>query len=55
MERVEKGSAKVLGKLSVPGSPTYLDNYRAWRAIGAAGVVWTFFSPVFLSLSLSVV
>ena len=54
------GGAMVLGKLPVPGRPTYLDYSRA-RAYCACsrcgwGVVWTFFlssitSPFFLPLS----
>ena len=50
----------VLGKLPVPGRPTNLDNSRQGSialAVGAVGVVWTFFSRLsflfFLSLSLS--
>ena len=43
----------VLGKYSVPKRPTNLDNTRARviaLAAGAGGVVWTFFSLVYLSL-----
>ena len=55
------GGAMVLGKLPVPGLPTNLDLRRARAsepAVGAVGVVWTFFlSSVisfFFSLSLGV-
>ena len=53
------GSAKALGKLPVPGRPTNLDNCSEGPialAVGADGVVWTFFSLVyhfFFSFSLS--
>ena len=45
------GGAKVLGKLSVPGRPTSLDDSRA-RAYCACsrcgwGFVWTFFSLIY--------
>ena len=51
------GGAKVLGKLSVPGRPTSLDDSRA-RAYCACsrcgwGVVWTFFSLIYLFSFLS--
>ena len=53
------GGAMVLGKLPVPGRPTYLDYSRA-RAYCACsrcgwGVVWTFFLSLsfFSSFSLS--
>ena len=48
-----------LGKLSVPGHSTDLHCSRALKlllqgpfalAVGAGGVVWTFFSRLFLSL-----
>ena len=50
------GGAKVLGKLSVPGRPTSLDDSRA-RAYCACsrcgwGVVWTFFLSSIFSLFL---
>ena len=41
---------KVLGKLLVLGCPTNLDNSRARSvalAVGAGGVVWTFFSLLY--------
>ena len=41
----------VLGKYSEPKRPTHLDNSRARSialAVGASGVVWTFFSLVYL-------
>ena len=34
------GGAKMLGKVSMPGRPTYLDNSRQWSvalAVGAGG------------------
>ena len=44
----------VLGKLPVPGRPTYLDSSRARAptvlAVSAGGVVWTFFLLSFISL-----
>ena len=50
------GGAMVLGKLSVPGRPTYLDKSRA-RANCACSrsvrVVWTFFSLIYLFSFLS--
>ena len=51
------GGAKVLGKLSVPGRPTTLDDRRA-RAYCACnscgwGFVWTFFSLIYLFSFLS--
>ena len=39
----------VLGKLPVPGCLAYLDHERAKAsalAVGAGGVVWTFFSLI---------
>ena len=53
------GGAKVLGRLPVPGRPTNLNYSRARAyvlAVGAVGVVWTFFvlsitSLFFLRLS----
>ena len=56
---VWSGGAKVLGKLPVPGRLTNLDYSRARPivlAVGAGGVVWTFFllsitSLFFLHLS----
>ena len=43
------GGAKVLGKLPVPGRPTILiivGQVPTVLAVGAGGVVWTFFSPL---------
>ena len=45
--------AKVLGKLSMPGHPTNLDNACSRTrpialAVVRVGVVWTFFSLVYL-------
>ena len=40
----------VLGKLPVPGRPTDLD---AALAVGAGGVVWTFFSRLSFLISFS--
>ena len=46
----------VLGKLSLPGRPTYLDNSRARAYCTWVGVVWTFFlSSIFLFSSPSLV
>ena len=51
------GGAKVLGKLTVPGHPTSFDDSwaRAYCACSRCGwgVVWTFFSLIYLSLFLS--
>ena len=54
MARGWSGGAKVLGKLSVPGRPTSLDDSRA-RAYcacsrGGKGGVWTFFLSSIFSL-----
>ena len=45
------GGAMVLGKLPVPGRPANLDYSRARAsalAVSAGGVVWTFFSLIYL-------
>ena len=51
------GGAKVLGKLSVPGRPTSLDDSRAraYCACSRCGwvIVWTFFPSSIFSFSLS--
>ena len=57
LDRGWSGGAKVLGKLSVPGRPTSLDDSRA-RAYCACtrcgwGFVWTFFSLIYLFSFLS--
>ena len=46
------GGAKVLGKLSVPGRPTFWINVGQGPialAVGAGGVVWTFLLSSILS------
>ena len=45
--------AMVLGKLTVPGRPTYFDTEGQGPAaltVGAGGVVWTFFLSSIISL-----
>ena len=53
MPRGWSGGAKVLGKLPVPGRPTIwitVGQGPTALAVGAGGVVWTFYSPLsFLS------
>ena len=50
------GGAKVLGKLPVPGRPTILITVGQGPtalAVGAGGVVWTFFTLIYPFSSLS--
>ena len=47
------GGAMVLGKLPVPGRPTYFGYSRArayWACNRSVGVVWTFFLSSIISL-----
>ena len=49
------GGAMALGKYSEPKHPTNLDNSKGSiaLAVGAGGVVWTFFSLVYIFSFLS--
>ena len=45
------GGAKVLGKLSVPGRPTYLDDSRARAYCACSRCGWGLFAHFFSRLS----